>query len=112
MVESTKESRAFQALLLSLPAHHSTVRMRLWRALKTTGCGVLRDGVYILPVGAPQIAALKEVESEVKAAGGFAMTVELAVSASDLEQVRKLFERSEEYGALVDQINRTKTTLR
>ena len=35
----------FTALLLSLPSGNSTLRMRLWRALKATGCAVLRDGV-------------------------------------------------------------------
>jgi len=59
----------FLALMTSLPTGHSTLRMRLWRALKTTGCGVLRDGVYIVPVGSPHAAALAEVESEIKAAG-------------------------------------------
>ena len=34
--------------------------MRVWRALKSTGCGVLRDGVYVLPGDAPQASALVE----------------------------------------------------
>src|SRR3954447_15397953 len=38
--ESLLESRSFRALLLSLPTHNSTLRMRLWRALKATGCAV------------------------------------------------------------------------
>src|SRR5438270_185457 len=43
---------AYNALVLSLPTRNSTLRMRLWRALKETGCGILRDGVYALPHGA------------------------------------------------------------
>jgi len=102
----------FLALMTSLPTGHSTLRMRLWRALKTTGCGVLRDGVYIVPVGSPHAAALAEVESEIKAAGGFAMTVELNLkSSAQLEHVRTLFDRSEEYGALVVRIHAAKTSL-
>ena len=42
---------SFNALVLSLPTRNSTIRMRVWRALKETGCGVLRDGVYVLPAG-------------------------------------------------------------
>jgi hypothetical protein len=92
----------FIALLTSLPTGNSTLRMRLWRALKDAGCGVLRDGVYVLPADAPQAAALAEVEAAVRAAGGFAMTAELNVkSAAHHDHVRKLFDRSEEYGALV-----------
>ena len=112
MAESTQES-TFRALLLSLPTHNSTVRMRMWRALKSTGCGVLRDGVYILPADAPQVAALADVESEVKSAGGFAMTVNLIVdSAPQRVHVRSLFDRNREYGTLVDELRRTKAGLR
>jgi hypothetical protein len=112
MPESTNESEKFQALLLSLPSHNSTLRMRLWRSLKSTGCAVLRDGVYILPADAPQVSALTEVESEVKQARGFAMTVQLTVKGpEELAHIRKLFDRNGEYGAVIDQIKRTKSGL-
>jgi hypothetical protein len=88
--------------MISLPTGHSTLRMRVWRALKQTGCGVLRDGVYVLPVAAPQTAALLAVEAEVKAAGGFAMTVEMSPrTATQSRQVRDLFDRGAAYGAIV-----------
>lgn len=102
----------FLALLTSLPTGNSTIRMRVWRALKSTGCGVLRDGVYLLPADAPRAAALTEVESEVRAAGGFAMTVEMNVkNGAQAEHVRKLFDRSEDYGALVARIQAAKRTV-
>ena len=71
---------AMNALVLSLPTRNSTVRMRVWRALKDTGCGVLRDGVYLLPAGSAGTPVLAEMESEIRAAGGFAMTAELSVA--------------------------------
>jgi hypothetical protein len=102
----------FLALLTSLPTGNSTLRMRVWRALKNTGCGVLRDGVYVLPVDAPRAPALVEAESAVRAAGGFAMTVELHIkTAAQLEHVRKLFDRGKEYGALVEKISAAKRAL-
>jgi len=102
----------FHALLTSLPTGNSTLRMRVWRALKSTGCGVLRDGVYLLPADSPRAAALLETESEIKAAGGFAMTVELNFrTAAQLEYVRKLFDRGNEYGALVAKIGAAKAAL-
>jgi len=102
----------FLALLTSLPTRNSTIRMRVWRALKNTGCGVLRDGVYVLPADAPQAAALSEAESEITAAGGFAMTVELNFKTSaQLEYGRKLFDRGEEYAALLARIRDAKGTL-
>ena len=101
------------ALLTSLPTGNSTVRMRVWRGLKTSGCGVLRDGVYILPIDSPRNAALRDAESEIKAAGGFAMTVELNLKGPEqLDHVRTLFDRSKEYGALVARISATRSALR
>jgi hypothetical protein len=106
-------SETFRALLLSLPTGHGAVRMRLWRMLKSTGCGVLRDGVYILPSRAPQTAALAQVEAEAGSAGGFAMTVDLSfTSAEQLARARGLFDRSAEYGALVGRIARAKNGLK
>jgi len=102
----------FLALMTSLPTGNSTLRMRVWRALRNTGCGVLRDGVYLLPAESPRAAALVEAESGIKAAGGFAMTVEMTLKTSaQLEHVRKLFDRSSEYGAIVQKIAVAKGTL-
>jgi hypothetical protein len=92
----------FLALLTSLPTGNSTLRMRVWRALKGSGCGVLRDGVYLLPVEAPGAAALADAEAEIKAAGGFAMTVQMDFKTPDqVRHVRKLFDRGGEYAALL-----------
>jgi len=101
---------SLNALLLSLPARNSTIRMRVWRALKDTGCGALRDGVYVLPAGAPGTPVLDQIESEIAAAGGFAMTVEMKLKSRQLEQVRKLFDRSAEYGALVGKVKAAKSS--
>ena len=101
-----------KALVLSLPARNSTVRMRVWRALKDSGCGVLRDGVYVLPAGASGSAVLAEMESGIKSAGGFAMTVELKLAtAAQAADVRKLFDRGVAYGALVQKIGAAKAVL-
>ena len=103
----------FKALLLSLPTRSSTIRMRVWRTLKNTGCGVLRDGVYILPKEAPQAASLVELGEEVQSAGGFAMVVDLELaSAEQLAHVRTLFDRTREYGSLVQRIKTAQTSSR
>ena len=100
------------ALVLSLPTHNSTIRMRVWRALKDTGCGVLRDGVYVLPQDVPGAAVLPRMESDIRAAGGFAMTVELKLkSAAQAAAVRELFDRSADYGALTQKISMVSKTL-
>ena len=94
----------FDALVLSLPARHSSLRVRVWRALKQVGCGALRDGVYVLPKDAAGIKVLKEMEAEINAAGGSAMIVELAPKAADLPRLRQLFDRGADYGTLLQEI--------
>ena len=102
----------FNALVLSLPARNSTIRMHVWRALKGGGCGVLRDGVYLLPAGAAGSAVLSEMESRIRSAGGFAMTVGLKLgTAAQAADVRKLFDRSSEHGELVRKIGAAKAAL-
>jgi len=93
------------ALILSLPSHHSTVRMRIWRALKDSGWAVLRDGVYIRPTGEHAGAAAHEIESAVRAAGGSAMSVALKFRTDEqIAQARSLFDRTADYAALVRDI--------
>ena len=102
---------SFTTLVLSLPTRNSTLRMRLWRSLKENGCGVLRDGVYVLPASVDR-GALTRLEADIRSHGGFAMTAELTpASASHAADIRKLFERSEEYGELVQRMSALRKSL-
>lgn len=101
--------QTFDALVLSLPTRNSTLRMRLWRALKDAGTGVLRDGVYVAPAGK---AALAQLESDIRANGGFAMTVELKPrTPQQLSDIQRLFDRGAEYRELISEIATTKAAL-
>jgi len=103
---------AFATLVLSLPTRDSTVRMRVWRALKGTGCGVLRDGVYLLPRDAPTLPVFPEVEAQVRSASGFAMIVDVDFRTTQaLDHARSLFDRSRDYGALVEKVHAAKASL-
>ena len=102
----------FVALVLSLPTPNSTLRMRLWRALKDLGCGVLRDGVYVLPAGAANGEALGRMEADIRAHGGFAMTLDVDAGApAQMAELRQRFDRSGDYGALVHRIGAAQTAL-
>jgi hypothetical protein len=104
--------KVLNALILSLPTRNSTMRMRVWRALKESGCAVLRDGVYVLPSGATRAAVLAQMEAEVKSVGGFAMTAELRLAKDEhLAQLRRQFDRSTEYGTLVETIREARLSL-
>lgn len=101
--------QSFDALVLSLPTRNSTLRMRLWRALKEAGSGVLRDGVYVVPAGK---APLAQLESDIKSNGGFAMTLELKPRTPEqLSDIQKLFDRSAEYDELIVKIKAAKNSL-
>jgi len=92
----------FQGLVLSLPTRNSAMRMRVWRALRDTGCAVLRDGVYLLPPEAPGVAVLSRLESGIRSAGGSATVVGITLkSPEELARARALFDRSADYGRLV-----------
>ncbi len=94
----------FDALVLSLPARDSTLRMRAWRALKEAGCGQLRDGLYLLPRERGG-EALQRVEADILAAGGFAMRLEVKPKSEEQAgRMRALFDRSAQHGALVRDI--------
>ena len=106
------KSSIFIALVLSLPSSNKTVRMRVWRALNAMGCGVFRDGVYLLPGHKAQAVDFADLESEVKAAGGFAMTVEMNFKSSvQSEWARRLFDRTGEYASLITQIQAAEKSL-
>lgn len=96
----------WHVLIVSLPTRHTTARMRVWRALKALGCGVLRDGNYLLPAFEGARAALAHQASEVMAAGGQAYVLSLdAEDASQEKAFRAMFDRSGDYAALKDAID-------
>lgn len=94
-------------LILSLPTQNSTTRMRVWRALKSCGAAVLRDGVYTLPESTNKLGTLQSIADDVISNEGTALIFQ-AYSVSTLD-IPALFDRREEYEALhaqIQQLNR------
>lgn len=101
------------ALILSLPTRNATARMRVWRGLKALGCGVLRDGVYLLPEGAAAREALENEAREVTAAGGTANLV--GIAPTDERQAaswRRLFDRTADYSRLMNELRALRAALK
>lgn len=89
------------SLIISLPTSNATARMRIWRALKSLGCGVLRDGVYLLPASEEAALCLEQQALEITRAGGTSQIVKLASTHPAQDHVfRELFNRTDEYAAL------------
>ena len=101
-----KYSTNWLSLIISLPTSNATARMRIWRALKSMGCGVLRDGVYLLPDSEEAALGLEQQAAEIIDAGGIAQIVKLQGTqpAQDIT-FRKLFDRTDDYVLLKQEID-------
>lgn len=102
---------ALVALVLSLPTHNGTVRMRIYRALKALGCGVLRDGVYLLPDSSSARMAFDKQATEVRAAGGAAYLLSVAPTEAET-QLLALFDRTADYAKLITHIEAAQKKIR
>lgn len=99
----------FTMLIISLPTENATIRMRAWRALKSSGAAVLRDGVYLMPDDESCGSALESIATDVRSGGGVAHL--LRVVPSDDENFTLLFDRSDDYAALFADITKTRNSL-
>lgn len=89
-------------LVISLPSHSATPRMRVWRALKALGAGVLRDGVYLLPESESGRQAFQHLADEVVQAGGVAYLLDLQdTEGRQVDAFRPLFDRTQDYAHLL-----------
>jgi len=87
----------WSALFLTLPTQPNAVRLRVWRSLKTLGCGSLRDGVYVLPHA--QSALFDAIVVEVREHGGQASVLDLSArDEAQQAEILALFDRAEAYG--------------
>jgi len=101
-------NQGWLALITSLPTRNATARMRIWRGLKALGCGVLRDGVYLLPrCDGAQQALLRQAQ-EVAAAGGTAHLVEINATDPQASSWSKLFDRTADYTRLARELRALK----
>src|SRR3989344_115260 len=95
------------SLIISLPSHRGTSRMRVWRALKGLGAAVLRDGVYLLPDNESALASLQGLAREVIHSGGQAHVLTIkSIDEQQLEDFRRLFDRTPEYVQLSQTIRK------
>lgn len=94
----TLKSPAWLLLVTNLPGHNPPLRMRVWRALKAAGAGLLRDGVYVLPSTPASRKSFEVQATEITSGGGLAHI--LSFDGESPEQHASfvaLFDRTEEY---------------
>jgi hypothetical protein len=99
-------------LVTNLPGRKQTLRMRVWRALRAAGAGMLRDGVYLLPTSGPARRLLDEKAAEIQEGGGSAQVLSLASERRQQAAFEALFDRSAEYAALLQRVAAFRRSLR
>ncbi|MCX5542405.1 chromate resistance protein [Paraburkholderia sp. CNPSo 3076] len=97
-----KSLSTWSVLVLTLPTENATARMRFWRALKSKGCAVLRDGIYLLPYTEAREGVLRELSVAIGESGGTAHLLRApSLDASQEAEFRVLFDRADEYDGLI-----------
>jgi hypothetical protein len=92
---------AWLLLITNLPGQNQTLRMRVWRALKAAGAGLLRDGVYVLPQTEPSREIFEEQALEIRAVAGAAHILSFeSDSAEQHGALIALFDRTPDYQEL------------
>lgn len=99
-------------LVSSVPGANQPARMRIWRALKASGAGALRDGVYVLPHSDAARIVFEEQATSVAGAGGTAQILTFD-SADETQQaeLEGLFDRGADYAALFGKLDALKAGL-
>jgi hypothetical protein len=100
---------AWLLLITNLPGRNPTLRMRIWRALKSAGAGLLRDGAYLLPNGERSRQVLQEQGAEIKAAGGLVQIVCFDSESEEQNgQFEALFDRTGDYAEAIQRLDSLK----
>lgn len=106
-------STSWLVLTATLPTTPSGLRVRVWRALKATGAGTLREGVYVLPEHASSAKTLWELERTIAEAGAEAhMLVLQARDAAQEQSFRALFDRSELHADFIQSVKEVRAGMR
>ena len=100
-------------LTATLPTSPSGLRVRIWRSLKATGAGTLREGVYVLPEQAATADTFWSLERSIAEAGAQAHLLVLPARDAAQEQAfEALFDRSESHAELLQLVKETRATIR
>ena len=102
---SPAAARAWLILITSLPGPNQTLRMRVWRALKAAGAGLLKDGVYLLPSSPDARTLFDEQVRDITAGGGNGFIIAADAHSSQQSQAfEALFDRTREYADLLKRL--------
>ena len=100
------KATAWLLLITNLPGQNHTLRMRVWRALKAAGAGLLRDGVYVLPQSSASQKTFEEQALGIRTGAGVAHILSFqSDSIAQQDAFLGLFDRTAEYRELDARLN-------
>lgn len=105
---------AWLLLIVSLPPHPSSLRVRAWRKLRTLGAVALKNSVYLLPFTPENYEQFQWLTQEVQKDGGEATLVKAdRIETMKLEEVIRLFQdaRDRDYRQLVERYRKLLSSL-
>ena len=103
---------AWLVLITNLPGQNQTLRMRVWRALKAAGAGLLRDGVYVLPQTAASRKIFDEQAREIQTVAGGAHILPFESDSTEQHKALvALFDRTTDYQELNARLHACKKSL-
>jgi hypothetical protein len=106
------KSRAWLLLITNLPGQNQTLRMRIWRALKAAGAGLLRDGVYVLPQSAASRQIFEEQAREIRAVAGSVHILNFESDSTEQHNALiELFDRTDDHQELNTRLDALKKNL-
>ena len=109
---TSEKSPDWLLLVATIPSASATVRMRIWRTLKTLGCASMRDGAYLLPAQPDHEEALSALACETIQEGGQAWLVTVAPRSGEQEAAfRALFDRSDAHAVFFNDLSAARTAL-
>lgn len=105
---------AWLLLIVSLPPHPSSLRVRAWRKLRTLGAVALKNSVYLLPFTPENYEQFQWLTQEVQKDGGEATLVKAdRIETMKREEVIRLFQdaRDRDYRQLVERYRKLLSSL-
>ena len=91
-------------LVTQLP-EDATVRMRILRMLDAMGCGILRDGVFVLPETATALQGLERLGLHISACGGSHHFLRVLSDEAQTKTFSRLFDRRVRYTELINTVD-------
>jgi hypothetical protein len=101
-----EKPQSWLLLVTNLPGRNQTLRMRIWRALKTAGAALLRDGVYLLPDSSAgrRIFEAQRVEIQTRAGNAHVLPFESDSPEQNAAFVA-LFDRTKDFQAVLAEVD-------